>query len=244
MPQVHGAAREVLAYVRKILETEANSTTDNPLILPEANAVISAGNFHAQIVSQALDFLAIALADLGAISERRIERLLNPDLSGHPPFLTREPGLESGFMIAQVTAVDLLAEMRVLAHPASIDSVPTSANQEDHVSMGMAAARKVRRSVECLEYILGIELLCGAQAVEDLKPLRPGRGVERALEIFRLEVPPLTRDRVLAGDMEVAAGLVRSGVLAAMLLGELGPFEAGQEWNRAEAGNTQTRSRE
>ncbi|NNM06151.1 MAG: histidine ammonia-lyase, partial [Gemmatimonadetes bacterium] len=172
MPQVHGAAREVFRYVRRILQTEANSTTDNPLVLPDVGAVISAGNFHAQIVAQALDFLAIALADLAAISERRIERLLNPDLSGHAPFLTRNPGIESGFMIAQVTAADLLAEMRVLAHPASVDSVPTSANQEDHVSMGLAAARKVRRSVECLEYVLAIELLCAAQAVDDLAPLR------------------------------------------------------------------------
>jgi histidine ammonia-lyase len=214
MPQVHGAAREVLGYVRRILETEVNSTTDNPLVLPEAGAVISAGNFHAQVVAQALDFLCIALADLGAISERRTERLLNPDLSGHAPFLTREPGLQSGFMIAQVTAVDLLAEMRVLAHPVSVDSVPTSANQEDHVSMGMAAARKLRRSVECLEYILGIELLCAAQAVEDLQPLRPGAGVERAMTLIRKLIPPLTQDRMLAPDMEAAARLVKQGVLA------------------------------
>jgi histidine ammonia-lyase len=212
MPQVHGAAREVLGYVRGILETEANSTTDNPLILPEAGVVISAGNFHAQVVAQALDFLAIALVDLAAISERRTERLLNPDLSGgHPPFLTRDPGLQSGFMIAQVTAVDLLAEMRVLAHPASVDSVPTSANQEDHISMGMAAARKLRRSVECLEYVLGIEILCAAQALEDLKPLRPGIGVQEALDAVRREVPPLVEDRVLSGDMERAAAMVRRG---------------------------------
>jgi histidine ammonia-lyase len=211
MPQVHGAAREVLAYARKVLETEANSTTDNPLVLPEAEAVISAGNFHAQVVSQVLDFLAIALADLAAISERRIERLLNPDLSGHPPFLTREPGLQSGFMIAQVAAVDLLAEMRALAHPVSVDSVPTSANQEDHVSMGMAAARKLRRSVECLEYVLGIEILCAAQALDDLKPLEPGVGVGDAMKILRSHVPELTKDRVLAPDMEKVAELVREG---------------------------------
>jgi histidine ammonia-lyase len=210
MPQVHGAAREVLRYARGILETEANSTTDNPLVLPREGVVVSAGNFHAQVVAQALDFLAIAFADLAAISERRIERLLNPDLSGHPPFLTREAGLESGFMIAQVTAVDLLAEMRVLAHPASVDSVPTSANQEDHVSMGLACARKLRRSVECLEYVLGIELLCAAQAVEDLSPLRPGRGVEQALALIRQRIPTLTRDRPLAGDMEEAASMVRN----------------------------------
>ncbi len=200
MPQVHGAAREVMGYVRGALETEANSTTDNPLVLPEVGAVISAGNFHAQVISQALDFLAIALADLGAISERRIERILNPDLSGGlSPFLTRTPGLESGFMIAQVAAVDLLGEMRVLAHPASVDSVPTSANQEDHVSMGMAATRKLRRSVRCLEYIVGIELLCAAQALEDLKPLRPGAGVEEAFRVLRGEIaaprrgPPAVR---------------------------------------------------
>ena len=220
MPQVHGAAREVFGYVRRILETEANSTTDNPLILPDEEVVISAGNFHAQIVSQSLDFLAIAVADLAAISERRIERLLNPDLSGLSPFLSREPGLQSGFMIAQVTAVDLLAEMRILAHPASVDSVPTSANQEDHVSMVMAAARKVRRSVECLEYILGVELLCAAQAVDDLKPLRPGLGVESAVETLRKVIPPLTQDRVLAGDMEAAAEMVRSGVFTDIARGQ------------------------
>jgi histidine ammonia-lyase len=214
MPQVHGAAREVMGYVRRILETEANSTTDNPLVLPEAECVVSAGNFHAQVVAQSLDFLAMALADLAAISERRIERLLNPDLSGHSPFLTRDPGLQSGFMIAQVTAVDLLAEMRVLAHPASVDSVPTSANQEDHISMGLTAARKVRRSVQCLEYILGIELICGAQAVDDLAPLKPGQGVKKAHQALRREVEALARDRVLAPDLEKAAALVRAGVFA------------------------------
>jgi histidine ammonia-lyase len=207
MPQVHGAAREVLGYARRVLETEANSTTDNPLMLAEQRAVVSAGNFHAQVVAQALDFLAIALADLAAISERRLERLLNPDLSGHPPFLTREPGLQNGFMIAQVTAVDLLAEMRVLAHPASVDSVPTSANQEDHVSMGLAA-------VECLEYVLGIELMCAAQALDDLLPLRPGKGVGEAFLRIRREIPPLAEDRVLSPDMERMAGLVREGAFA------------------------------
>jgi histidine ammonia-lyase len=219
IPQVHGAAREVMGYARRILETEANSTTDNPLVLPDAGVVLSAGNFHAQVVSQALDFLAIALADLAAISERRIERLLNPDLSGLNPFLSPRPGLESGFMLAQVTATDLLAEMRVLAHPASVDSVSTSANQEDHISMGMTAARKLRRSVECLEYILGIELLCGAQALEYLKPLRPGRGVGKAYRVIREHVSPLEGDRVLSGDMEALAHLVRSGAFSAIVAG-------------------------
>jgi len=216
MPQVHGAARDVLSYARRVLETEANSTTDNPLVLPDAGIVVSAGNFHAQVVSQALDFTAMAVADLASISERRTERLLNPDLSGLNPFLTPNPGLESGFMIAQVTAADLLSEMRVLAHPASIDSVPTSANQEDHISMGMAATRKLRRSVDCLEYVLGIELLCAAQALEYLRPLRPGKGVEVAYHRIRERVPPLTGDRVLSGDMEELARMVRSGVFSAI----------------------------
>ncbi|MEJ2538561.1 MAG: histidine ammonia-lyase, partial [Gemmatimonadota bacterium] len=203
MPQVHGAARQALDYVGTVLETEANSVTDNPLIFPEVGAVISAGNFHAQVVSQALDFACIALADLASISERRLERLLNPDLSqGLPAFLAPRPGLESGLMIAQVTACDLLAEMRVLAHPASCDSVPTSANQEDHVSMGLAAARKFRRSVECLQYVVSLELTAAAQALEYRRPLRGGVGVEAAFDVVREVVAPLKRDRSLAEELE------------------------------------------
>jgi len=211
MPQVHGAARDALAHVRRVLETEVNSATDNPLVFPGSRSVVSAGNFHAQVVAQALDFLCIAAADLAAISERRIERLLNPDLSGHPAFLSPEPGIRSGFMIVQVTAADLLAELRVLAHPASVDSVPTSGNQEDHVSMGLAAARKATRAVECLEYVLAVELLCGAQAVDYLKPLRPGRGVERARALLREWVPPLEEDRPLSGEIEEVRRLIREG---------------------------------
>ncbi len=211
MPQVHGAARETLTHVRRILEVEANATTDNPLIFPEAGAVVSAGNFHAQVVAQALDFLCIALADVAAISERRLERLLNPDLSGLPAFLAEEPGLDSGFMIAQVAVVDILAEMRVLAHPASVDSVPTSANQEDHVSMGMAASRKAARSVELLEYVLGAELMAGAQAVEYHRPLRAATSVERAVSAIRRIVPRLVHDRPLSGDLERMKELVESG---------------------------------
>jgi histidine ammonia-lyase len=214
MPQVHGAGRDALAHVRGVLEIEANSATDNPLVFPEAGAVVSAGNFHGQVVAQALDFLCIAVTDLAAISERRLERLLNPDLSGHPAFLAREPGLESGFMISQVTAVDLLAEMRVLAHPASVDSVPTSANQEDHVSMGMAAARKATRSVECLEYVLAVELMVGAQALDYLEPLRPGRGVERAHRLIREHVAPLDGDRSFSNDIEAVRDLIRTGRVA------------------------------
>ncbi len=201
MPQVHGAAREALRYATEIVTREANSTTDNPLVLPDEDLVVSGGNFHAQIVAQALDLVAIAAADLAAISERRLERLLNPDLSGLPAFLTPEPGIRSGFMIAQVAAADALAEMRVLAHPASVDSVPTSAAQEDHVSMGMASARKLRRSVDLLDAVLAIELLCGVQAVEYRRPLRSSPAVESVVSAVRRVVPPLDQDRVLSYDI-------------------------------------------
>ena len=203
VPQVHGAARHALGYVRGILETEANSATDNPLVFPSEELILSGGNFHAQIVSQALDLLAIALADLAAFSERRIERLLNPDLSeGLPAFLARRPGVESGFMIAQVTAVDLLAELRLLAGPASIDSVTTSANQEDHVSMGLAAARKAYRSVQGLERVLAIELMCAAEGIEYRRPLKAGAGVEETWSIVRSYVSRLEGDRMLGPDLE------------------------------------------
>lgn len=243
MPQVHGAAREAHAYARRILKTEANSTTDNPLVFPAADGgaspgagpqpaaarfrsgregehapagacVLSGGNFHAQIIAQCLDLVAIAAADLASISERRIDRLLNPDLSGLPAFLTPKPGIRSGLMVGQVTAADALSEMRVLASPASVDSVSTSAAQEDHVSMGMAAARKVRRTVELLELVLAVELLCAAQAVEFHRPLRAGQGVEDALETVRSRVSRLDGDRVLSGDIVSLAALVRDGALA------------------------------
>jgi histidine ammonia-lyase len=211
VPQVHGAGRHALAYVRGILETEANSATDNPLVFPKADVVVSGGNFHAQIVSQALDLLTIAVADLAAISERRIERMLNPDLSmGLPAFLARKPGLESGFMIAQVTAVDLLAELRIISHPASVDSVTTSANQEDHVSMGLAAARKARRAVVCLERVLATELMCAAEGLEYRRPLRGGRGVEVGYERVRARVARLDGDRSLGPDLDALTELVQS----------------------------------
>jgi len=215
VPQVHGAGRHALAYVRGILETEANSATDNPLVFPDADVVVSGGNFHAQIVSQALDLLTIAVADLAAISERRIERMLNPDLSmGLPAFLASNPGLESGFMIAQVTAVDLLGELRILSHPASVDSVTTSANQEDHVSMGLAAARKARRAVACFERVLATELMCAAQGLEYRRPLRGGKGVEIAWDRIRTRVPKLDGDRVLGPDLEAMTELVQAGAFS------------------------------
>ena len=222
IPQVHGAARSALGYVRGVLEVEVNSATDNPLVFPDAErradesgAVLSGGNFHGQIVAQALDLLAIALADVASICERRIERLINPDLSlGLPAFLARRPGLESGFMAAQVVVADLLSEMRVLAHPASVDSVPTSAGQEDHVSMGLAAARKARRSVTCLERILAAELMCAAQGIDHRRPLRSGEGVEEVHALVRTRVATLERDRPLTADLEALADLVGSGAIA------------------------------
>jgi histidine ammonia-lyase len=214
MPQVHGAARSVMGYVEGVLVREANSATDNPLLFPETGSVVSAGNFHAQIVAQALDFLCIAVADLAAISERRLERLLNPDLSGLPAFLTpRSPGLHSGLMILQVTVVDLLAELRVLAHPVSVDSVPTSANQEDHVSMGMAAARKARRAVELLESVVAAELMAAAQGLEFRRPLRAGEGVEWVHARVRNRVAPLDGDRSPAPDLAALRDEVRDGGL-------------------------------
>lgn len=213
MPQVHGAARDVADFVRRVLQVEVNSSTDNPLVFANPDEIVSAGNFHAQIIAEALDFLTIAITDLASVSQQRIERLLNPDLSGLPAFLARDPGVESGFMIAQVAAVDVLAEMRVLSHPASVDSVSTSANKEDHVSMGMTAARKAWRAVRCLEYVLAVELMCAAQALEFLKPLAPGKGVAAGHRIIREHIGALDGDRVLGPDIERLRALVESGAL-------------------------------
>jgi histidine ammonia-lyase len=217
MPQVHGAARDAFAYARRVLETECNSATDNPLIFPDEGAdglVISGGNFHGQPVAQVLDLLAIALTDLASISERRTERLVNPDLSGDlPPFLTRDPGVCSGFMIAQVTAAALVSESKALSHPASVDSIPTGAGKEDHVSMGAHAALKARRVLRNAEAALAVELLCAAQALEFRRPLRAGSGVERAHARLRAVVGPLDADRPLSPDIERAAALVRAGTL-------------------------------
>lgn len=213
MPQVHGAARQALAYVRSVLEVETNSATDNPLIF-EDGRVVSGGNFHGQPVAQALDLLAIACVDLGAISERRIARLVDPALSGLPPFLSPDPGVHSGLMMAQIVAAALVAELRLAAHPASVDSVPTDANKEDHVSMGVSAALKARRAVTLLESILALELLAAAQGLEFLKPLRPGTGVAAAVRLIRERVPPLVQDRELAPDIRALERLVREGSLS------------------------------
>jgi histidine ammonia-lyase len=212
MPQVHGAVRGALHHARETVEIETGSATDNPLVFATENEVLSGGNFHGAPLALAFDYAAIALTDLMSITERRIDRLVNPDFNeGLPPFLTAQPGLSSGFMMTQVTAAALLCEARVLAHPASIDNVPTDGGKEDHVSMGMTAASKLRAIVENAEHTLAIELLAAAEGLEYRQPLKPGVGVRRAYEIVRANVPRLTQDRALSNDIQKIAKAIRQG---------------------------------
>ncbi len=208
MPQVHGAARDGMRFGRQVLEREINSATDNPLLFPKQDEVISGGNFHGQYPAMAMDFLSLAIATLGAISERRIEQLVNPTLSGLPPFLAPNPGLDSGFMIAQVTAAALVNENKILCHPASSDSIPSSAGREDHVSMGMNGALKARTVVENVRTIIAIELLVAAQALEHRRPLRPGDGLAPVYAAIRQRVPALVEDRTFHKDIEAVCDLI------------------------------------
>jgi histidine ammonia-lyase len=211
MPQVHGAIRGALAHGEDVLFIESGSATDNPLVFAESGDVISGGNFHGAPLALALDYAAIAVTDLMSISERRIERLLNPDVNeGLPAFLARHPGTQSGFMIAHVAAAALLNEAKVLAHPASIDNVPTSAGKEDHVSMGMTSALKLRSIVDLAENLLAIELLAGAEGLEHRRPLKAGSGVESAFAAVRKIAPSLTQDRALSGDIARMAEAIRA----------------------------------
>jgi histidine ammonia-lyase len=212
MPQVHGAVRGALAHCEDVLLIESASATDNPLVFAETGNVISGGNFHGAPLAFALDYAAIAIADLMSISERRTDRLVNPDKSeGLPAFLAQRPGVESGFMIAHVAAASLVNEARVLAHPASIDNITTSGGKEDHVSMGMTSALKLRSIVDLAENLLAIELLAAAQGLEHRRPLKAGRGVERALAAVRKVASPLTHDRALSGDIARVAEAIRRG---------------------------------
>jgi histidine ammonia-lyase len=213
MPQVHGAVRDALRYVRGVLEIEVNSSTDNPMVFAERGELLSGGNFHGQPVSLALDHLATAVCSLGTISERRTANLLDPERSRLPAFLTHEPGLHSGFMLAHVTAAALVSENKVLAHPSSVDSIPTSAGKEDHVSMGVHAARKAEQVVDHVETVLAVELLCAAQALDMRRPLTGGRGVEAARRALRRHVSHLRADRVLSGDIERARAVLRDETL-------------------------------
>jgi histidine ammonia-lyase len=224
IPQVHGAVRDTLAYCRSVFETEANSAVDNPLVFitdPKSGAgdVISGGNFHGEPLAFALDFLAIALSALAGISERRIERLVNPALSeGLPPFLAPGAGLNSGFMLPQVTAAALVSENKVLAHPASVDSITTSGNKEDYVSMGMTAALKLRRVVENARNVLAIEAMAVAQALDFLAPLKTSKRGQAAHSAIRSGCPPIEKDRVMYTDVARTAELIASGKIAAVLM--------------------------
>jgi len=216
MPQVHGAVRGVLGHVAGVLETEAGSATDNPLVFPGESgndgAVISGGNFHGAPLSYAFDYAALAMTDLAGITERRVDRLLNPDINeGLPAFLSTDPGLSSGFMIAQIVAAALINECQVLSHPSSTGSIPTDGGKEDHVSMGMTGAIKLRQIVEHGERILAIELMCAAQALEFRRPLESSARIEEAHAAVRTVVPRLERDRVLAPDIEALAVAIKAG---------------------------------
>ena len=222
-PQVHGASRDLLRYIEETVSVELNAATDNPLVLLDEGDIVSAGNFHGQPVAFALDILAMAVSELASISERRTERLVNPSLSdGLPAFLATDGGLNSGFMIPQYVAAALVSENKALAHPASVDSIPTSAGQEDHVSMGNAAGLKAWQVVGNAERALAIELLAGAQAVEFLAPLAPGRGSEAARRSIRTLSARVVEDRPLSADIEAVAGAIRDGSLLAAVEAEAG----------------------
>ncbi len=214
MPQVHGATRDMLAYTRNVLEVEAGSSTDNPLVFADTNEMISGGNFHGQPVAIALDAAAIAVAELANISERRIEQLVNPHLSsGLPPFLAPDSGLNSGFMIAQVAAAALVSENKVLAHPASVDSIPSSAGREDHVSMGATAALKLATIHDHVRTVLAIELLCAAQGIDLRRPLTTTKPLEAVHAAIRAKVSPMMTDRPLAPDIQAVRALIDDGSL-------------------------------
>ena len=220
-PQVMGAALDVLRQAASTLETEANGVSDNPLIFAEDGEALSGGNFHAEPVAFAADMIALAVCEIGSLSERRIAMLVDPALSGMPAFLTPRPGLNSGFMIPQVTAAALVSENKQKAYPASVDSIPTSANQEDHVSMAAHGARRLKGMVENAEAVVGIELLAAAQGCDFHAPLASSPVLEKVRAALRIEVPSLDEDRYFATDMEAANGLVRSGAVAALAAGLL-----------------------
>src|SRR6266498_2629099 len=212
MPQVHGAVRGALTHCEDVLLIESASATDNPLVFADSGEVISGGNFHGAPLAFAFDYAAIGIVDLMNMSERRIDRLVNPDKNeGLSAFLARKPGVESGFMIAQVAAASLVSEARVLAHPASADNITTSGGKEDHVSMGMTSALKLRSIVDLAENLLAIELLTAAEGLQHRRPLKAGAGVEQAFAVVREIAPPLTHDRALSGDIARVAEAIRRG---------------------------------
>ena len=215
-PQIHGASKDSVAHARRVIDIEINSTTTNPLIFPEIEDIRLGGNFHGQPVSMAADYLSMGLAELGSVSERRIERMVNPQLSELPAFLIKNGGLNSGYMIGQYAAAALVSENKVLAHPACVDSIPTSANKEDHVSMGSIAMRQSREILNNVEHVIAIELLCAAQAYDLLTenhPMKAGLGTREAYRVIRRHVPFMDCDRELYVDIESMVGVIRSGEL-------------------------------
>lgn len=228
IPQVHGACRDTLAHAAGVIEIEMNSVTDNPLIFPELGedeCVISGGNFHGQPVAQVLDFLAVSATDLSSIAERRIERMLNPDLSELPAFFAHEGGVHSGYMMLQVTAASLVSESKSLCFPASADSIPTSANKEDHVSMGTTAARKLRQVIQNLESVLAIELMCAARGLEYHRPLTSSAAIEAVYAAFRKHVPTFKEDRYFAPDIREAKNFIGRGQVVALAEAEVGALK-------------------
>jgi histidine ammonia-lyase len=208
MPQIHGASRDTIDYICSRIETEINSVNDNPLIFPDDEAHLEGGNFHGQPIALAMDFMAIALSEYANVSERRTERMLNGSLSSLPRFLAKNGGLNSGLMIAQYTAAALVSENKVLSHPASVDSIPTSANQEDHNSMGSISARKCFQILKNVQAVLAIEILTSCQALEFHKPLRYGKGTEAVYKIVRKSVSPLLTDRIIYKDIEAVKKMI------------------------------------
>jgi histidine ammonia-lyase len=211
--QVHGSAREAFAFARRTFDIEANAATDNPMVFADTREIVSGGNFHGAPVALACDVLCLGLAQLATISERRSERLVNPALSGLPAFLTRHGGLQSGLMMAQVTAAALTSELKTVAHPSGVDSIPTSANREDHVSMSMSAALKALRALELARTVVAVEILCAAQAIDLLAPLQTSPPLARAHDFIRARVPTLDADRSTSGDLASIADMLASGEL-------------------------------
>ncbi len=225
-PQVHGASKDAVSYAARVVEIEMNASTNNPLIFSETDEFLLGGNFHGQPVALAMDFMCMAVAELANISERRIERMVNPMLSGLPAFLVKDGGLNSGFMIAQYTAASLVSENKVLCHPACVDSIPTSANKEDHVSMGTISARKSREIIENTLRVIAIEMLCNAQAMDVFTNMKAGEGTRVVYDVVRKHVSHMESDRFLAVDIEKMVQLIKSGEILTAVEKAIGPIEA------------------
>ena len=222
IPQVHGSVRDALTFIRQQFSIEINSVTDNPIVFVQEKEILSGGNFHGQPIAMALDFLGIAISELASISERRIEKLMIPQFSQLPPFLTQQSGLHSGFSMVQVSAASLVSENKVLTHPASVDSIPTWGDKEDHVSMGVTAANKALKILENVEYVIAMELLCAAQGIDLLTPLKPGNALQVVIQEIRHAIPFLKDDRPLSHDIEILKNMVQRGIFLRVVEKELG----------------------